>query len=71
MSKTFSRLYSKGFRYGKKLSVWEKFILYWRVKRGGCEDWIVDYKRSDTDFLIIAGAVIAGIIALVIAVLGR
>ena len=66
MSKPSNRVYSQGFRAGRKATRWEKFCWLLKHRRRDVEDWLTDDNAKDTDFLIIAAAVtligIAGVL---------
>ena len=66
MSKTYNRVYSQGFRAGRKATRWEKFCWLIKHRRRDVEDWLTDDNAKDADFLVIAAAVtligIAGVL---------
>lgn len=66
MSKTYRRVYSQGFRAGRKATRWEKFCWLIRHRRCDVEDWLTDDDAKDTDFLVIVTSVtligIAGVL---------
>lgn len=59
MSKTRSRIYSNGYRAGRKATRWERFkwlVFHHRVK---VEDWMMDEDSRDVDFLVVLFAAVA------------
>ena len=66
MSKTYNRVYSRGFRAGRKATAWEKFLWLLKHRRRDVEDWLTDDNAKDADFLVIVTAVtligIAGVL---------
>lgn len=59
MSKTYGRVYAKGYRAGRKATRWERFKWLLFHRRAQVEDWLTDDDAHDTDFLIVALAVTA------------
>ena len=66
MSKTYNRIYSQGFRAGRKTTKWEKFCWLLKHRRRDVEEWLTDDDAKDADFLVIVTAVtligIAGVL---------
>ena len=59
MSKTRSRIYSNGYRAGRKATRWERvkwLVFHHRVK---VEDWMMDEDSRDVDFLVVLFAAVA------------
>jgi len=58
MSKTRTRVYSDGYRAGRKATRWEriKWLLFHR--RAKVESWLVDEDARDMDFLIVLFAAV-------------
>jgi len=71
MSKTRTRIYSDGYRAGRKATRWErlKWLLFHR--RAKVESWLVDEDARDMDFLIVLLAAIlialAGVVMIYVA----
>lgn len=72
MSKTRARIYSEGFRAGRRLTRWGRFKWLVLHKRSVVEDWLTDDDASDMDFLVVVLAVVAvGMACVVMAFLAR
>lgn len=66
MSKTFARVYARGYRAGRRLTPREKAAFFLKHKRTDVEEWITDYETGSADFFIFAvlGVCVGGILAL-------
>lgn len=71
MSKTYNRVYSQGFRAGRKATRWERFKWLMFHRRAKVEDWLTDDNSGDVDFLVITLAVVAIGIAALLMVFAR
>ena len=71
MSKTRARIYSDGYRAGRRATRWEriKWLLFHR--RAKVESWLVDEDARDMDFLIVLFAAVlialAGVVMIYVA----
>lgn len=61
MSKTRARIYSQGYRAGRRATRWERLKWFFCHRRAKVkvEDWLVDEGTGDTDFMIALFAAVA------------
>lgn len=71
MSRTYNRVYSRGYRAGRRTTKWEKVKWLLTHTRTDVEDWLTD-ERSDTDFFVILFAVVElGLACITMAVVAK
>ena len=68
MSKTASRVYAKGYRAGRRLTLCEKIAYTLKSRRRGVEEWISDYPENRSSFAAVAIPLLLIAAALAIAI---
>lgn len=63
MSKTYNRIYARGYRAGRKATKWEKFCWLLKNRRRDVEEWLTDEGKSDLDYLVVLFAAVSIAIA--------